>query len=425
LVLAGLLPKVGVAAHWIVLVAACCMDQFRLEPQFFGLAVLMLAYFDIGGDKVGGAVGLRFARWYLVAMWIWTGTHKLLSSEWMGHISWGMVDEAGLPADQLYLVFAIAVAATELTLGLLAWFRPDWAAWLCVAVHIGIAIFLSPLFTGMNYSVIPWNIGIACVGCWILLKTDSSDSGQNRRVEPWEKATFAVLMLIPLGFYPGWIDRCFSHVMYSGNLPSGLITTEDGSVPFDTYPELAVPFPHERRLFRQYFALTAKPGDKLHVADPRSRLPDQYFVMLSSDPRAISALEFYDVGVTEDELAADVFVGIGIDDRQSLFALSQAGVRMLKRTEQSMVYAVAFTPENFDRRLVSALKGLPNLQQIQFSGTEIRDSDLAELRTLRRLTGLGLDHTAVTDAGLGHLDDLPLLSYVESDGTTITKYKSE
>ena len=359
LVIAAVLPKYGVPLHWITLITASAFDQFRLEPQFFGLAMLMLVYFGDGG--------LRISRWYLVAMWIWTGIHKFLSPEWMGYLSWGIVDRAGLPADNLYLPFAIGVAATELTLGLLACFRPRIAAKLCVAVHLGIVVFLSPLFTEMNYSVIPWNIAIAVVGYWILMQYGLEKPEPNRQLPRWEKAVIGLLMVVPIGFYFGWVDRSFCHVMYSGNLPSGLVTTRQGPIEFDSYDQLAVPFPHERRLFRLYFARTAQSGDKLHIADPRTLLDDQYFALRSDGPQPITAEEFFGATQIGGDAKRDQVLGAGIDDQRSLFALSQAGVRMLRRTDQSVVYAAAFTPETFDRQLVPYLKGLPNLQQIQFA----------------------------------------------------------
>jgi hypothetical protein len=295
-----------------------------------------------------------------------------------------------------------------------------------VVVHLGIVVFLSPMFAGMNVSVIPWNFAIAVVGYWILMQFDPTPSGLRWKLPRWEKSVVTLFMLIPLGFYVGWVDRCFCHVMYSGNLPRGLITNKDGAIEYDSYPDLGVPFPHERRLFLQYFARTARYGDKLHIADPRKFLPDQYFVMRLSGPWEISAREFFDVlRIPVARVNIDEVVGVGIDDNQSLFALSQAGVKMLKKTEDSMVYAVAFTPENFNRSLLRQLKGLPNLQQLQFSGTDIRDDDLAALKSLRLLTGLGLNQTQITDQGLQQLEALPYLQTVESDGTAITKYPPE
>ncbi len=406
LVLAAVRPRIGVPVHWLVLMTACIFDQFRLEPQFFGLAILMLAYF---GDR-----GQRLCRWYLVSMWIWTGVHKFLSPNWIGFQSWTLVTQAGLQPEQLYLPFAIVVAASEVGLGVLAWLRPHWAARLCVAVHLGIVVFLSPILAGINYSVIPWNLAIAGVGYLILRQGATGKSQSRATVTRWEQATIAILFIIPAGFYFGWVDRCFCHVMYSGNVPRGLITTADGLEEMTGWGRLAVPFPHERRLFRQYFASTAKPGDKLHVSDPRPLLEDLYFVMRASGPEQIDADQFF--RWRQDEVA-----GFGLDRKQSLFALSRAGVKMLSASaEEPLVYAVAFTPENFDRKLLPYLEGLPNLQQIQFADTAIEDNDLRQLISLRLLTGLGLNNTKITDAGLSQLDELPYLQYVETEGTAIT-----
>ena len=202
--------------------------------------------------------------------------------------------------------------------------------------------------------------------------------------------------------------------MYAGNLPHGLITRKDGIDEVQGWGDLAVPFPSERRLFRLYFEKNAEPGDKLHIADPRPMLADQFFVMRSSGVEQIDADEFFRFKTNE-------VIGVALDHQQSLFALSRAGVKMLRESERSMVYAVAFTPGNFDRRLLEQLEGLPNLQQIQFAGTDIQDHDLGKLKTLRLLTGLGLNHTQITDEGLRQLDDLPYLEYVETEGTAISE----
>ena len=72
----------------------CVSISFAWSPSSLGWQRLMLVYFGIG---------LRVCRWYLVAMWIWTGLHKFLSSEWLGHDSWTLVTQAGLPPEHLYL----------------------------------------------------------------------------------------------------------------------------------------------------------------------------------------------------------------------------------------------------------------------------------------------------------------------------------
>jgi hypothetical protein len=408
LALAALLPKYGIALHWIVLVAACLSDQFRLEPQFFGIAVLMLPFL--------GNAGLAICRWYLVAMWIWTGVHKFLSPEWMGHISWSLVEMAGFSPRNLHLAFAVFVAASEVALGMLAWFRPRWASGICAVVHLGIVLFLSPLLSDTNVSVIPWNLTIATVGSWVLWQAGKIEASADWRRPSWEISVAALLLMVPVGFYGGWIDRCFCHVMYSGHLPRGLQTTQHGPVEIADFPELGVPFPHERRLFKLYFARTASVGDKLHLTDPRRQPLDEYFVMTLSGPRRISAEDFF--GYQAGEVA-----GIAIDDRQALFSLARAGVKLLRESQDSAVFAVGFTRQNYDPMLLSHLQRLPNLRQVDLSDTAISDQDVAALAGLPLLMGLGLNRTQVTDRGLDALKSMPFLEYIESDGTTISKFR--
>ena len=405
LIVAAVRPRPGVAIHCGVLATACIFDQYRLEPQFLGIAMLMVACMS--------DAGLRVCRWYLAAMWIWAGLHKLLSPDWMGSASWWLVARAGWPPDRTYLQFAIAVAASELVLGVLACWRPNWAARLCVAVHLGIVAFMSPFIADTNYSVIPWNIAVAVIGYWIFKTVQQREPVRDFGLPNWELAALVFLLVVPAGFYLGWVDRSFCHVLYSDNLPRGLITNKAGTQRIRRTQALGVPFPNERRLIRQYFERTAAVGDKLHIYEQRPMLDDQFFVMHPSGATEIDEDEFF--RLRENEVG-----GIGLDRRRSVFALSRAGVLMKREEPGAMIYTVAFTPENFDTRLLQYLAGLPNLQQIDFSRTPIQDEDLAHLKSLRLLTGLGLNHTQVTDAGLRHLRELPCLQNIESDGTAIT-----
>ncbi len=111
---------------------------------------------------------------------------------------------------------------------------------------------------------------------------------------------------------------------------------------------------------------------------------------------------------------------IGYEQPRAIFALRRAGVRMLQAAPGQPIYAVAFIPETFSPKLMLALDGLPNLTQIQLAGTAVRDQDLKHLLGLRKLQGLGLDDTGITDAGLHALRDLPSLRYIEREGTSIT-----
>ncbi|WP_250931557.1 hypothetical protein [Aporhodopirellula aestuarii] len=419
LVLVAAKPRWGVPVHWGVLIVACVWDQFRMQPQFFSIAVLMTACVWDAGRRV--------ARWTLVSTWLWAGLHKLLSPDWFGYASHWVVARSGFDADSTYFGFALGVAVVELAVGLLAIFRPKWAAPACLVMHVGIALMISPVVLNWNESVLPWNLSVAVIGTWVMRTTETW-----RPDQAWEKVVCTICLFAPIGFYGGYLDHGFSGVLYSGSLPQGLITTKRGLQPIEGWGELAVPFPSERRTLRIYFEQVAEPGAKLHLADPRPWLDDAFYVLDSDHhARPIDSDAFFAGVPVFDDSPADGFdqidssapyeiSGVGLDSRRSKFELQRAGVRMVRRAADEPIYAVAFTKDSFDRELLNYLPGLPNLMQIQFAGTAIQDDDLRKLLRCRLLTGIGLDHTAITDAGLGHLKTLPYLQYIECEGTEIT-----
>ncbi len=396
-------PRFGIWFQLGILLLSVGLDQFRLVPQVFFLWLLMTSIvFDWA---------TILTRWYLASFWIWTGLHKLLSPDWMGYRSFELVaaSNTGLDPGEYYLVFAWAIALSELLLGLLACFRPRWAAYGCVALHLGIALFLSPLFFDGNFSVIPWNLAMAIVGYWILMR-----AAERPAITRGEYLGFLVFMAIPIGFYLGWVDRTLSHVLYSGNIPHGYVTRlNEPHELIRGWGKTEVPFPNERRILRQYFSLTGQPGEKLHIRDPRPFLADQFWLMTDSGLVELNETEF---------LAASrqVPFGIPLDDPRALFGLSEAGAKMRKKDADSMVFAVVFPPGKLDSSLLDLLVGLKNVQQVQLSGTSVTDDDLKKLRVLPRLTGVGLDNTAVTDAGIEHLAGMKTLQIINRQGTAIT-----
>ncbi len=401
-------PSWGIIAHWIVLVGASTLDQFRLQPQFFSIAILMTACVWEWGRIV--------ARWHLASMWLWAGLHKLLSADWFGHASYWLVER--LDAESWYLTFAVAVALSEFGLGMLACFRPKWAAVACVPIHLGIVVFL--LMIDWNPSVIPWNLSMAATGCWVMWHTKDW-----RPTHLWEVAVCIAWLVTPIGFFTGWVDHGFAAVLYSDSLPRGLITTKNGVHAIQGWGDLVVPFPNERRTLRIYFQQYAESGDKLHISDPRRMLNDQFFVLdRSRQAQPIDVDTFFSAQQSIPGQQGDfspTVAGVGLDERRAVFALGKAGVRMLRAAPDQPIYAVAFTPENYDPDLLAQLQGLPNLTQIQLSDTSVQNSDLRYLLKLRLLIGIGLDRTNITDEGLRQLRELPLLQYIECEETKITE----
>ena len=172
-------PRTGVWVHFVVMLVATLSDQMRAQPQFLATWILMVA--------ATYQTGAALTRWFLASLWIWAGVHKLVSPDWMSHRSANMTDALHLDVESFSMLVAYSVALSEIVVGLLAWFKPRWAAFGCVALHVGIVIYLGPLFRGWddsvfpwklaawNESVFPWNLATAVIGFWVLWNAGSRD----------------------------------------------------------------------------------------------------------------------------------------------------------------------------------------------------------------------------------------------------------
>lgn len=394
-------PRWGLVLHITTLLISFVFDQYRTQPQFIALAVLMFALIEDNG--------IVLVRWFLASLWLWAGLHKLLSPDWFTHAAWDLV--GGIASDQAsyFQSFAWGIGLGETTIGLLAIFRPRWAAIPACSMHIGIAIFLSPWFYDHNVSVIPWNVTTGIVGCWVMWNAPSVRPQFN-----WEWAFASLLLIYPAGFYVGWVDHGVASVLYSNHLPEGQITTTDGTENVQGWGALNVPFPNERRLLRIYFEQSAPPGAKLHIDDQRLMLSDLYFVKRSNHQvEQISRQEFHDASIGE-------VAGIEHDRRRNCFLLNRAGVRMLKRDKAGPIYAVEMNPRQFRPELLELLEGLPNIEQLNLAGCRVTNEDLKRLPTLHKLQGIGLAETFVNDRAIQELKRQPELRFIDYEGTRMT-----
>ena len=403
-------PRKGAVIHFLVLAIAISFDLIRCQPQIFAMPVLMLACLWRDFKTV--------ARWLLIAMWLWAGIHKLISPDWMGPSSWSVLDQMGFEsAIDWYKGFAWVVAIMEIALALVAVLKPRWGAVSCVAMHLGIVAML--LSMHWNFSVLYWNIANATVGFWLFWtwQKEADPETTLRRIWPdqsWQQIVAVILLVSPAGVYIGTTPHFLAHVLYSDNMPRGMMTTSEGPVEVSTWDTLDVPIPKLPSIMRMYFESVANRGDKLHILDPRWPMKNQVFFMSESGERAVR--------INADFFWAETGSGKGVakDYAPAVFYLEKAGVRLLKRAENEMIYAVEFSSGQFNRRLFQHIRGLLNLEQLQLSGCAVGDEDLSFVSELPRLNGLGLDHTLVTDRGLNHLTRLPELQHIEYRGTRIT-----
>ncbi len=394
-------PRLGLAVHAASLLLSFVCDQYRTQPQVIANAVLMLAAIE--------NVGIVIVRWFLASLWLWAGTHKLLSPDWFSFGSWNMVHSLHVNPEDFQMLFAYGVSLGEISVGLLAIFRPRWAAIPCVLMHVGIVIFLSPLFYDHNVSVMPWNLATAVVGCWVMWNVPSV-----RPQMRWEWIVAVLLLVYPAGFYLGLVDHGIASVLYSNHLPEGIITTQDGASKITGWGDLRVPFPNERRLLKLYFQRSSQPGDKLHLREPRPWLGDQYYV-LGNDGQLVEQNREEFVRGDESQV-----YGMEVDSRWARFRLARAGVKLVRREEQSTVYAVEIPPSRYRPELLEMLGGLPNLEQINLAGCEVTDEDLTRLPELPKLVGIGLTDTPVSNASIETLLNQPQLKVIEYQQSNMT-----
>ncbi|QEG24426.1 MauE/DoxX family redox-associated membrane protein [Mariniblastus fucicola] len=391
-------PKLGVWLHFALMLTACLFDQMRAQPQFLAIWILMFATLKHSSQN--------YARWFLSSLWIWAGLHKALSPEWNTFRAFKMTRNIGLDAEEWYVTVAIAVAVTEIIVGLLAWWKPKWGAIGCVMLHVGIVIYLSPLFMNWNFSVIPWNLATAVVGCWILWTCDFKPTGRHR----W---AFGAFMIAPTLFFVGWWDHGYAHVLYSGMMPQGLATRNDGSLEKTVgWGALAVPFPKERRTLRQRFEADSEVGEVLHIFDPRPALPDLHFKKLATGVEQISRDEFF--------AGTESVPGVELDSERHIFLLALAGAKMRKREKGAMITGIIFEAPYFKSEQLQHLRFLPNLEEVQLSNTSVGDADMKWLVDLPKLEAIGLNQTAISDRGVDILCESDTLEEIQVDDTNVS-----
>lgn len=400
LVAAFVWPKQGVAAHAVVVGLACIWDQYRLQPQFLSLIVLMFACVSDDGMWAG--------RWYLSAMWLWAGLHKFLSPEWFGSSSWSCLEQSGVDAETWHLPFAVLVPAAETALGLAAISRPRLAAVGCLVLHLAILISLSPLVRDFNPSVWPWNLATAIVGFWLLRQTPPPIRSK------WWWAVPAVLFFAPATFYIGLLNPHLAFVLYSGNMPRAYHTTSDSVRPLHGWGRLEVPFPDSAHLLARSFELTAEPGDKLYVHDPRAWLADQYFIQGDDhQAQSISRRRFRQAGAARHEVR-----GIEMADPEVLWQLGQAGVGLSAMDDSVSFSATAKGPASA-RELFQRLPGLPNLSELKLTDADVSDKALDAIRDLPRLESVDLRLCRVATGALADIAAAPELRYLHIESTPL------
>lgn len=261
-------PRAGVATHLALLLYAFAADQTRLQPQIVSLALLLL------GTCAFPATG-PIARAHLVSLWIWSGLNKALSVEFVHRTALLLFDNLPLGPSWLRGWFGWLIVVSETAVGVCLLVRPLRRAGVVLAflVHGMILLLLVP--GHWSVSVWPWNLALP-VAAAVLFWPDAAAPRQPVWPSWRARLVLAVLLLLPVGFYGGWVDAYLAHHVYSDSTATALVCREGAGcsqAPFlAPYVPMRARLPPEPRLFVAYFDAICRPGDRLVVYPRRVRV---------------------------------------------------------------------------------------------------------------------------------------------------------
>ncbi len=259
-------PREGIVVNAVVLVLAIALDQLRLQPEFVSVAVLLAA---TGPWRLSRTLGWGA----LASLWLWAGIGKLLSADFRP-IAELATDRLGVGGLAGLAVWAIPVGEVALGIGAAVPRTRRWAGWGGAALHL-IAPFALDL--GPSSAIFWWNLGLAAAAI-VLLALDAPQPD----LRPVPAPTLARVLLVGLFAYPalayaGTIDPYLGHHLYSGDVPTAVVCTDDGTCSdfgiLATRGALGVPIPPTARLFERWFLAGCTPGEQLRVTGMRLRAP--------------------------------------------------------------------------------------------------------------------------------------------------------
>jgi hypothetical protein len=197
-------------------------DQSRMQPWFVEY-MLLLAAMVFSKDKESA---LDACRLVLVAIYFWTGVHKMNDSFLASLFPWivSPLQTFGLAARIQGAGILIPYAEMAMGVSLLFWRTRRTGVIAIVATHLFLLAMLGPWALGWNRVVWPWNLIMMALAPCLFWHTDSS---VKNILIPGSTGirlilfTF-VIILPPLSLVGFW-DTYPSFALYSGNPLSGSV----------------------------------------------------------------------------------------------------------------------------------------------------------------------------------------------------------
>lgn len=261
-------PRYGLPLQAGTLLWAITADQSRIQPPMISMLYLSC------GTLAGCRGGLVLARASLIALWFFSGIHKLTSPAFFEQgIPW-VLASLGLPEQGvLPSLCGAGVGGMEVLLGigcLIPSMRKTVAVAACV-LHTAIFLLLSPLGVNWNPEMLPWNAALAFAGFALIEPwKDAAPGVAWRGASRLAKIAAVSLLVSPVGYWFGIVDAYLAHCLYSENTPRAFVCT-----PFDRRNiqlicvAAGVRVPPAHRLFEPLFVGIGRKGEWLEIEDPR------------------------------------------------------------------------------------------------------------------------------------------------------------
>lgn len=231
--LAGLIAAFAFPARRLplTLLLALCLwlalqDQVRWQPWFYiyGLALTGFLLFPIDSSRYGGGEALALLRLLLVAMYFWSGFHKLHPAYATLHQTafveplapvWPDFSIRLLDASARFVPW-IEMSVAFLLLQPIALLRAGGVG-LAVVTHAFILLLVGPLGLSNNHAIWPWNIALAALTP-VAFSNLPGISWPSLAAFPIRLASVPLTLLVGVlpAFSPGRWDRYFSFHLYSG-----------------------------------------------------------------------------------------------------------------------------------------------------------------------------------------------------------------
>jgi len=126
--------------------------------------------------------------------------------------------------------------------------------------------------------------------------------------------------------------------------------------------------------------------------------------------------------VSKSSVSPVLSVKVAPASEKDIEALKKAGLIVNNLSlDQNLIEVSAVNAANFGDEQIELLAPLAEqIAWLKLGGTKITDASLKEISKLKNLNKLHLEHTAVTDAGLANLKNLPYLEYMNLVDTKIS-----